>query len=185
MISRFRLFLFFGLDYLLYIWSSPYLKEAREGCYKITAFPSEIVNIMIDFMYTGHLSSHVDMGIYEALRVDHEDFNSVKERTRRLFIYLELNSIADYFDIANLRESANQKIERLLQDHWREIQPMFGIFVERTYGKTSDRDLHSLIISYTVSRIQDLKNEFSDFVELDIPKDYFAAVLCKSLGFKA
>lgn len=159
-------------------------KEAKEGCYNITSFPSEIVNVMIDFMYSGFLTPIIDLSIYQALLLDFGDSNPLKDNTKRLFIYLELNSIADFYDVANLRENANQKIEKLLQDNWREIQPLFGAFVERVYGKTSDKDLQSLIITYSVSHIQDLKTEFASFAELDIPKEFFAIVLCRSLGVK-
>lgn len=163
--------------------SLPSPQEAEEKHYAINDFDPEIVDRMLTFMYTGSYPDDVS-GIDSAVVGPFAEVSAVNDTTKCLFLHLSMNCIGEYYQVAELRKVANRRIDAILQGEWSSIQKWFSTFVESAYCNGSDENLRKLVTSHAVKNAADLREDLPDFINLEIPREFFADVLCSHLGCK-
>lgn len=165
------------------------MQEAAENTYRILDFDPAIVNRMIDFMYCGdYESEETDSNdvLFHSLLAnvkakDSLDANVAMNSTvASLFIHLEMNSIADFYDVYQLRETALDRIRNILAKSWKQVVNWYPAFLEATCKKTTDTNLHSLLVEISMSHCNELDGlVYGCGVDLDVPSSYFSALLGK------
>lgn len=97
-----------------------------------------------------------------------------------LFIHLEMNSIADLYDVYRLQKESVEKIRLILIESWSEIIDCYPAFLEATFKKTNDTRLHSLLVDVSLSHFDELDDLiFGDDINLDVPASFFSALLSR------
>lgn len=98
-----------------------------------------------------------------------------------LFVHLEMNAIAEYYDVYQLRETATYEIYRLLTESWRDVASWYPAFLEATFSKTSDANLHSLLVDISLPHLDELHGlVYGQDVNIDVPASFLSALLGKS-----
>ncbi|KAI5299511.1 hypothetical protein KEM55_002058 [Ascosphaera atra] len=90
--------------------------EGVMNVFKVSDFEADTVDRMVTYMYT----HYYDLGAKPDL-----------EAAGELLEHVKVNAIADCYDVACLRELANQKIGDILRDRW--TSEGFAQFVQSSY----------------------------------------------------
>lgn len=144
---------------------------------------------MLDFMYGSSYEPaeansndalfHSTLANVKAKESLGTDFG-MNQTVASLFIHLEMNSIADFYDIYQLREIAIQEINGILTICWTEVNDWYPAFLEATFKKTTDVTLHSMLVNITSSHLGELSGSvYGRNVNLDIPVWFLSALLEK------
>lgn len=164
-----------------------FAKETADRIYRILDYNPAIVDLMLNFMYTG------SYGIKASESIDF--FNSFLSETigskghiedmtppaAALFIHLEMNSIADFYDVYQLRETSVQRMSAILTRFWDSSIRWYPIFLEMAYKKTADANLHLCLVETTFSHLEELEGlVFGQGANLDVPYSFLSAVLAKT-----
>src|SRR2546423_15473800 len=87
-----------------------------------------------------------------------------KARTAEILLgHVRVNAIADYYDIPQLKELANTKIQHIIETNW--SPHGFSEVVKEVFNSTTDRALREIMSLTAVAHIEELL-EFEDFAEL-------------------
>lgn len=156
-------------------------QEAKNNVYEILHFEPEIVDRMIDFMYTGAYSSDTQ-NLRPIVLGELAELTAMNETSQKLFLHLRMNCIAEYYDVQSLRSVANREVKAILECSWSDIQLWFSVFVEQVYTCGVDKDLQAITVAVAVAHVSDLKKDLPQFVNLDIPKEFFSDVLCSCVN---
>lgn len=156
-----------------------------DGKYRILGFEPGVVDRLLDFIYTGKYNpedteTNGCRPSSQAASVRGKDprINAVG---KSLFLHLEMISIAEFYDVDQLRETATHSIRHILVDFWDTISPWYPAFIEAAFEKTNDVGLHTLVVDITSSHLDDLHGSvFGSGANLDVPAWFFSAVLEKS-----
>lgn len=152
---------------------------------------------MLDFMYTGSYEAGEEAGtnddLVHALLENVKAKNSltgdkakINSTVAALFIHLEMNSIADFYDVYQLPERAFHKIQAILTTSWEQVAIWYPVFLEATSKKTADSKIHSLLVDISLPHFDELDGSvFGTDKTLDVPASFYSALLGKvkkSLG---
>lgn len=98
-----------------------------------------------------------------------------------LLLHLEMNSIADFYGVHQLRKTTVRKIRYLLTEYWGIISRWYPAFLEAAFEETNDFGLHMLLVEITASRFSDLYGlVFGCGAKVDVPPWFYSAVLERS-----
>lgn len=164
------------------------MQGTAESTLRIPGFDPIIVNYMLDFMYyTRYEPAHnVDLNyaLFRSILAKNrakDDLGANSEMNPTvmlLFIHLEMNSIADYYNVHQLRQAANYEIRKILDDSWEEIVDWYPAFLEATFKKTADVNLHTFLVDISLSHYEELDGVvYGSGVSLDVPASFYSAIL--------
>jgi hypothetical protein len=88
--------------------------------------------------------------------------------------HVYVNAIADYYDIPQLKELANTKIQHILGTSW--SADGFPDVIRDVFSLTGDLALHNIITLIAAERIKELI-KLKDFVELDVISDFAIGII--------
>lgn len=98
-----------------------------------------------------------------------------------LFIHLEMNFIADIYDVYQSREHAVERIRTIMTRAWPRVYAWYPAFLEATFKKSTDRKLHSLLVDVSLSHFGELDGSiFGSGVDLDVPAFFYSDLLGKA-----
>jgi len=176
-------------------------QEAATNTIYIDEFDAGTVKRMVVFMYgedyddntkEGGLESvfepeNAEVGIFNLFNQDGEDsllptstpFNplpptTLPMTTEILLRHIKVNAIADYYDIPQLKQLADTKIQNILETNWSANN--FPDVVEEAFRSTSDTALHKIITSTAAAHIEELV-EHEDFATLTVMSDFALGIL--------
>lgn len=142
---------------------------------------------MLDFMYYGSYVAQEAVpsnALFHSLLLDVKAVESLYEDVEinsvvsSLFIHLEMNSIADFYDVYQLRETAVEEIRSILVGSWEQVFDWYPAFVEATFKKTTDSNLHSLLVDISLSHFTELDGSvFGRDTNVDAPVSFFSSLL--------
>lgn len=96
-----------------------------------------------------------------------------------LLRHVRVNSIADYYDIPQLKELANTKIQHLLESTWHASG--FSAVVREAFKSTSDAALHEIMALTAAAHIEDIV-ELEEFVNLEVMGSFAATILRNTIA---
>lgn len=82
--------------------------------------------------------------------------------------HIRINAIADYYDIAKLREASNTQIQRILDTSW--SPHGFHIVIEKAMRTTRDKDLHHVLSVVAAAHVEELVNANENITGDDFTK---------------
>src|SRR5213079_28010 len=85
-----------------------------------------------------------------------------------------VNVIADYYDISQLKELANTKIQQILETAW--SADGFCDVVKEVFSSTNDKALHKIMSLTAAAHIEELV-ELEDFAALDVMGDFAIGIM--------
>lgn len=142
---------------------------------------------MLDFMYSGTYEpqeADLSNALIDSLLANVRAKKSLKENVEinsvvsSLFFHLEMNSIGDFYEVYQLRETAVNKIRAILTESWEQVANWYPALIEATFKKTTDTNLHSLLVDNSLSHFRELDGSvFGRDVDLDVPGSFFSALL--------
>jgi len=88
--------------------------------------------------------------------------------------HVHVNAIADYYNIPQLKELANTKIQHILGTSW--SADGFPNVVKDVFSLTGDLALHNIITLTAAEHIEELV-KLEDFVELDVMGDFAIGIV--------
>ena len=88
--------------------------------------------------------------------------------------HVRVNAVADYYDIPQLKELANTKIQRIIETNW--SPHGFSEVVKEVFNSTTDRELREIMSLTAAAHIEELL-EFEDFAELDVMSDFAIGII--------
>ncbi|KEY66228.1 hypothetical protein S7711_09254 [Stachybotrys chartarum IBT 7711] len=165
-------------------------KESQTGIVVIENFPPETVRCMVEFFYTGdyRVGPHKDEGIltHAFRQVVHTNVNLIRfadislpdttgsgsgipkqpstgPSIPSISQHVQINAIADYYNIQQLTKLANAKIRQLNLDEWNAQE--FIQATKETLSSTGDRSLHEVMALAAAQNISELL-KFDEFIEL-------------------
>lgn len=146
-----------------------------DDIYYVQDFHPELVDLMLDFMYTGS---------YDPVKFSYEATGakvrgpSMNRAANALFTHLEMNSIGEFYGVSQLRELAIEGIRHLVTSCWYTIIPWYTSFVEVAFKKTSDPRLHWLLVEATSDHFGVLSGRiFFDEASKETAVWFFSAVM--------
>ncbi|KPM41905.1 hypothetical protein AK830_g4607 [Neonectria ditissima] len=174
-------------------------KEANTDTFKVEGFDADTVRCMIDFMYTGRYDVESTLGsvspdvqrehsplAFPGLSPEHYErlsttasepqssaAQSANQATLRLLRHVGMNAIADFYDIEQLRELANSRIEAIFQETAQ--ADGFSIVAETVWSSTSDKKLYNLLTTVAAEHIDQLVKSKS-FLNLEEVSDFSSGV---------
>lgn len=92
---------------------------------------------------------------------------------------VQVNAIADYYDVSPLKEHANTKIKKILETTW--FADDFPEITKKVIESTGDKELHTIMGSTAAKHIEDLV-ELEDFVALEAMNDFTVGILRRMLS---
>jgi hypothetical protein len=99
----------------------------------------------------------------------------IRQRTNDiLLLHVEVNSIADYYDVPNLKEMANERIKRLLDHQW--IADGFCNVLNQAMSTSTDENLHTILAAVTSAHVEDVIGQDS-FSDLELTGKFTTMVL--------
>lgn len=144
---------------------------------------------MLDFMYGGHYESEeTDSNdvLFHSLLANVKAKDSlgadvaINSTVASLFIHLEMNSIADFYDVYQLRETALDRIRDILTQSWNQVVNWYPAFLEATFKKTTESNLHSLLVHASLPHAEELNGlVFGGSANVDVPAPFFSGLLGK------
>ncbi|KAI5309741.1 hypothetical protein KEM55_002515 [Ascosphaera atra] len=147
--------------------------EAVTGTFKITDFDPDTVVRMLDYMYSGDYDD--DQGPKAVESKNEDDAGSKDAKPSDMLLkHVKVNAIADCYEVVGLRELANEKISKILQDHW--CVDVFPSFLQSTFDSTGDCKIHNIAILTAASHINELVGR-EDYRKLELPASFHAGVL--------
>jgi len=87
---------------------------------------------------------------------------------------VHVNAIADYYDIPQLRQLANTKIQSLLETSW--AADGFCSIVDEVFNSTRDTALHDVVTSTAASHIEELIDR-EDFGALEVMSNFAITIM--------
>jgi hypothetical protein len=87
---------------------------------------------------------------------------------------VRVNAVVDYYDIPQLKELANTKIQHIIETNW--SPHGFLEVVKEVFNSTTDRELREIISLTAAAHIEELL-EFEDFTELDVMSDFAIGII--------
>ena len=98
-----------------------------------------------------------------------------KARTAEILVgHVRVNAIADYYDIPQLKELANTKIQHIIETNW--SPHGFSEVVKEVFNSITDRELREIVSLAATAHIEELL-EFEDFAELDVMSDFAIGII--------
>lgn len=97
--------------------------------------------------------------------------------TERLLGNVRVNAIADYYDVPQLKQLANEKIEGILETSW--TAQGFSTIIKEAFKSTSDKELYNIIALAAASHIEELV-ELEDFAALEVIGDFAISIMRKT-----
>jgi hypothetical protein len=91
-----------------------------------------------------------------------------------IMLHVRVNAIADYYDIPQLRQLANTKIQHVLDTAW--SADGFSGIIREVFQCNGDMELRKIMASTVAAHIEELI-ELDDFVGLDIPSDFVMNII--------
>ena len=92
---------------------------------------------------------------------------------------IRVNAIADYYDILQLKQLANTKIQHVLETSW--PANGFSNIVKEAFNSTSDTALHNIITLTAAARVEELL-ELEDFASLEFMSDFSIGVMRNTIA---
>ncbi|EGC44075.1 conserved hypothetical protein [Histoplasma capsulatum var. duboisii H88] len=150
-------------------------KEAVTNTIQITGFDVETAKQMVNFMYTGDYDEDVEGG-QSTIPSDGESHTDEPQSPRMdqlLSHHIQINTIADYYDVAKLRELSNSRIQEILTTSW--SPHGFGTAIEEALRSTGDKKLHEILAESAAARIETLVDANENITS----EDFAQSVICK------
>ncbi|KAF3479509.1 uncharacterized protein GIQ15_06485 [Arthroderma uncinatum] len=91
-----------------------------------------------------------------------------------ILCHVEVNAIADYYDIPSLRDLANDNIKYILKCQW-EVEK-FSEIIAHSIQSTTDPNLHDLLASTTAEHIQELLT-IPDLGDSHVSSEFYMAII--------
>lgn len=176
-------------------------QEAATNIININEFDSGTIKRMIQFMYKGDYDNGgeeqgsiasvetLDQEL-EIAQLDDADTSSpskldnssgynkdtiTRPTTANITLrHVHVNAIADYYNIPQLKELANTKIQHILGTSW--SADGFPDVVKDVFSLTGDLALHNIITFTAAKHIEELI-KLEDFVELDVMSDFAIGIV--------
>jgi hypothetical protein len=99
--------------------------------------------------------------------------------TEILLRNVRANAIADYYDIPQLKQLANTKIQHVLDTSW--SANGFSDIVKEAFNSTSDMALHNILTLTAATLVEELL-ELEDFASLEIMSDFSIGVIRNTIA---
>jgi hypothetical protein len=91
-----------------------------------------------------------------------------------LLPHINVNSIADYYDIPELKRHANDRIRQILAMEW--SGKSFSNVLERVFESTADEPLHQIMVTAAVDHLEELI-ELEDFFKVKLLNTFATGVI--------
>lgn len=140
-------------------------QEAVTNIININEFDSGTVKRMIQFMYKRD---------YDNGGGDNEDTTTWPTTADITLHHVRVNAIADYYNIPQLKELANTKIQHILGTSW--SADGFPDVIKDVFSLTGDLALHNIITLTAAEHIEELV-KLEDFAELDVISDFAIGII--------
>jgi hypothetical protein len=99
--------------------------------------------------------------------------------TEILLRNVRVNAIADYYDIPQLKQLANTKIQHLLKTSW--SADGFSDILKEAFNSTSDMALHSIMTLTAATHIEEL-HELEDFAALEVMSNFSISIIRNTIA---
>lgn len=91
-----------------------------------------------------------------------------------LLPHIKVNSIADYYDIPELKQHANDRIRQILTTEW--SGKSFSDVLERVFESTADEPLHQIMVTAAVDHLEELIG-LEDFFKIKLLNTFTIGVI--------
>ena len=96
---------------------------------------------------------------------------------KSLLFHIQMNSIADYYDIPKLRHRANTEIQNILNTSW--FPCNFPIIIQEVVKSTGDKELRNILSDAMVAHMDELVELGEDIAPPELISDFSFGVICK------
>ncbi|KAH8663696.1 BTB/POZ protein [Tricladium varicosporioides] len=152
-------------------------QEATTNVVNIDEFDARTVRRMVEFMYTKEYNDRVEQ-VSENTGAEYQGSSSLlastPTTTEILLCHVHMNAIADYYDIPQLKQLANTKIQPLLENTW--SPDNFSDIVREVFNSTSDTALRKIMASTAATHMEELV-ELEDFATLDAMSEFAISII--------
>jgi hypothetical protein len=126
---------------------------------------------MVEFLYTKAYDNPTEEQGSEGV----SESETTKARTAEILLgHVRVNAIADYYDIPQLKELANTKIQHIIETNW--SPHGFSEVVKEVFNSTTDRELREIMSLAATAHIEELLQS-EDFAELDVMSDFAIGII--------
>ena len=96
---------------------------------------------------------------------------------KSLLFHVKTNSIADYYDVLELRSCSRTKIKNILNTSWSPHD--FPIVIREVLNSTGDKELHDILSEVMAAHINELMGPGGDTAPPEVLSDFANSVLRK------
>lgn len=96
---------------------------------------------------------------------------------KSLLFHVKMNSIADYYDILELRSFSRKKVKKILNTSWSPHD--FPIVMREVFNSTRDKELHDILSEVMAAHIDELMGLGRDIAPPEVLSDFANSVLRK------
>jgi hypothetical protein len=132
---------------------------------------------LVEFIQTQTQTTELDLSA--STKVDLLCATTPAMTPETLLRNVRVNAIADYYDIPQLKQLANAKIQHLLKTSW--SADGFSNIVKEVFNSTSDMVLHSVMTLTAATHIEELL-ELEDFAALEIMSNFSIGVVRNTIA---
>ncbi|KAI5303749.1 hypothetical protein KEM56_007225, partial [Ascosphaera pollenicola] len=152
-------------------------QEAESGVYTVKEFSARAVLFMIHWIYYGDYTAVLQewMNVYDEQNPSLKSSKSVDQET--MHAHLELNRLADYYDIYGLTSESRKNIKSFLASHWSACS-MTPILLESD-DLIADSQVYSFFVSATAAHLKDVVQEVAQKTDAHLPQGFMKDVLNK------
>ncbi|OXV05207.1 hypothetical protein Egran_07025 [Elaphomyces granulatus] len=102
----------------------------------------------------------------------------VRSKTlKSLLFHVKMNSIANYYDISELRHYASTKVQNILNTSWSSRD--FSVVIREVVNSTKDKELHDILSGVMAAHIDELIGLGEDIAPPEVISDFAGNVLRK------
>ena len=101
---------------------------------------------------------------------------------KSLLFHIKMNSIADYYDIPELRQRANTEIEYILNTSWSPCN--FPIIIQEAVKSTGDKELRNILSDAMAAHMDELVELGEDIAPPELISDFAFSVIRRLVAEK-
>lgn len=90
-------------------------------------------------------------------------------------VNIQMNAIANYFDISALAKESRMAIQHLLRNYWSPED--FPFFVQVVFESTTDQALQNMLVEFAVGHFDELVNQIDDFTRPGVMRSFYYNVI--------
>jgi hypothetical protein len=129
--------------------------------------------------FTQPQTQTIELDLSTSTQVDPLSATMPATTTKILLYNVRVNAIADYYDIPQLKQPANTKIQHVLETSW--SADGFSGIIKEASNSTSDIALHNIMTLTAATHIEELLM-LEDFAALEVMSDFSISVIRSTIA---